>query len=54
MSAVTRRMTIAEILRLKQLDAWQRLCLQQWPTSTVIEVAIHKDRVELLSDAPSK
>lgn len=45
-------MTIAQLLRLKQLDAWQRLCLRQWPAATVVEVIVHKDRVELLSDAP--
>lgn len=52
MAATTRSMTVAQLLRLRQLDAWQRLCLQQWPATTVVEVIVHATSVEIVSDAP--
>lgn len=48
----TRTMTIAALLRMRQVDAWQRLCLQQWPATTVVEVIVHATSVEIVSDAP--
>lgn len=47
-NAQAKQMTMAELLKLKQLDAWQRLCCQTANPNDVVKVIVTKTSVTFL------